>query len=47
MRSRKPGFSSGLCSSLMVLMQAAAGSPDALSAPSQYSLPGKALPSQA
>ena len=45
--SRSPGLKSTLCMRGMVEQAAAAGSPDPLSCPSQYSLPGNAFPSQA
>jgi hypothetical protein len=41
------GFTRGLCSSATVLMHAAAGSPDPVKLPSQYSLPGNEFPSHA
>lgn len=41
------GFTRGLCNSPIVLIHAAAGSPDADTFPFQYSLPGKAFPSHA
>ena len=41
------GLTKGLCSSATVLIHAAAGSPDPVRLPNQYSFPGNAFPSQA
>jgi hypothetical protein len=41
------GLMSGFCNSAIVEQQAAAGSPEAVSIPAQYSLPGYEFPSHA
>jgi hypothetical protein len=45
LHSKAPSLTQGFCSSATVEQQAAAGSPDPLRLPSQYSFPGKEFPS--